>query len=81
MSTWEARHLLSPSPTFLTAAAGKAEPSQLPPSLPPLGFQGTQPSAAFVFQFTAPVSPRSPQTSPSALWQSPFSISCFLRPW
>lgn len=34
MSTWEARHLLSPSPTFLIATDEKAGPSQLSPPLP-----------------------------------------------
>lgn len=44
--------MLSPSPTFLIAAAGKAGPSQLPLPLP-LGFQEKQPPVALEFQFTA----------------------------
>lgn len=64
VSTWEARRLLSPSPTFLTATAGKAGPSQ-----PPLvGLQGKQPPAALVFPFTAPgLSQASPDLPSSPL--------------
>lgn len=73
MSTWEARQLLSPSPTFLIAAALKVGPSQLSPLLP-LRFQEKQPPAALV-------SPKSPQTSPSCPLAAPLLQTLFLRLW
>lgn len=60
MSTWEARRLLSPSPTFLPATAAKAGPSQLRPPLRPPGFQALGVSAH------GPSLPKPPLLSPGS---------------
>lgn len=59
--------LASPSPTFITAAAGKAGPSQPPP----MGLEGKQPM----------LSPVSPDLPSSPLAASLLHKLSFLRMW